>query len=271
MKVFISWSGQQSQAVARALYEWIPRVIQAVKPWMSDVDIAKGARWTTDLNSGLKDSSVGIICLTAENRNAPWLHFEAGALSQKITEAYVCPYLFRLQPSEVTGPLTHFQAASAVEVDTKGLIQTINKAQGDGKMLQDAQVEEAFTVWWPRLAELLNRIPVSKPKPSKRSTQDMVEEILALVRRLSRSPTMEDLVSAFGADWSGPRSRFAEMLAHRGDLGLSARPPVSINSWKEIPKGATGLLSPEPIDPDSGDERDKDDSPDQDLALSPDR
>ena len=32
--VFISWSGEQSRMVASGLWTWLPRVIQASKPWM---------------------------------------------------------------------------------------------------------------------------------------------------------------------------------------------------------------------------------------------
>jgi hypothetical protein len=45
MKLFISWSGEASHAVAKAFREWIPSVINAVEPWLSDEDIATGAHW----------------------------------------------------------------------------------------------------------------------------------------------------------------------------------------------------------------------------------
>jgi hypothetical protein len=71
MKVFISWSGQRSAAVADALRYWLPKVIQALEPWMSADDIEKGTRWRSGLASELEQSSVGIICLTRENLNCP--------------------------------------------------------------------------------------------------------------------------------------------------------------------------------------------------------
>jgi hypothetical protein len=35
MKVFIVWSGTRSFEIAKALNDWLPRVIQAVKPFFS--------------------------------------------------------------------------------------------------------------------------------------------------------------------------------------------------------------------------------------------
>lgn len=44
MKIFISWSGTRSRAMAVALRNWLPDVVQAFKPFMSEEDIEKGRR-----------------------------------------------------------------------------------------------------------------------------------------------------------------------------------------------------------------------------------
>ena len=51
MKVFLGWSGSTSHKVALAFHAWLPNVIQAIKPYVSCEDIAKGARWNSDLRS----------------------------------------------------------------------------------------------------------------------------------------------------------------------------------------------------------------------------
>ena len=84
MKVFISWSGNQSKAIASEFKEWIPAVIQAVKPYFSFNDINKGSRWATEISLELEQSKVGLTCLTRENLEALWIMFEAGALSKSI-------------------------------------------------------------------------------------------------------------------------------------------------------------------------------------------
>lgn len=45
MKVFISWSGKRSKAMANALKEWIPLIVQHAEPFVSDKDISAGDRW----------------------------------------------------------------------------------------------------------------------------------------------------------------------------------------------------------------------------------
>ena len=97
MKVFLSWSGQRSKAVADLLAKWTPHVIQAVEPWISSA-IDKGARWQSETAARLEDVKVGIVCLTPGNLSEPWILFEAGALS-KTTGSSVCTFLFDLYPS----------------------------------------------------------------------------------------------------------------------------------------------------------------------------
>jgi hypothetical protein len=68
MKVFISWSGQRSRAVARELHEWLQLVMPTtIEPWMSDSDLDKGSRWAVGLGQGLAEMSAGISVLTPEN------------------------------------------------------------------------------------------------------------------------------------------------------------------------------------------------------------
>jgi hypothetical protein len=74
MKVFLSWSGDLSHEVACTLRDWLPCVIQSLKPWVSSEDIEKGTRWSTDIAKELRDTAYGILCVTKENLGAPWVH-----------------------------------------------------------------------------------------------------------------------------------------------------------------------------------------------------
>src|SRR5687768_16996882 len=94
MKTFISWSGPVSHRVAQALRDWLPLVIQRVDPYVSSEDIEKGRQWLPDISSTLGTSSYGILCITYDNVNSPWLNFEAGALSRSSNKPYVTPFLF---------------------------------------------------------------------------------------------------------------------------------------------------------------------------------
>ena len=111
MEVFISWSDKRSKHIALSLKQWLPEVLQAVKPWMSDTDIESGQKWQKRILTTLEVCKFGIICVTPENQAKPWLNFEAGALSKTLgSETYVCPYLYDMEPGDLVGPLTQFQS-----------------------------------------------------------------------------------------------------------------------------------------------------------------
>ncbi len=190
MKVFISWSGERSRTLAEALRDWLPKVIQAVNPWMSAVDIERGARWMSDISTQLEQTRFGILCLTPENLDAPWIHFEAGALSKTIETTFVCPYLLDLDPTDLKGPLVQFNAARANKEETEKLILTLNAAQQ--VPLTQENISESFELWWPKLEMQMKEIvsPGSKTKPD-RPLYEVVEEILELVRMQSRQAQVE--------------------------------------------------------------------------------
>lgn len=99
----ISWSGKESisNKVALALRDWIPNVIQTVKPWVSTIDIDAGAQWVSEMFVALKETKVGIICVTRKNQGEPWINFEAGALPKAMESSRVCPLLKDLKSSDV--------------------------------------------------------------------------------------------------------------------------------------------------------------------------
>ena len=227
MNVFISWSGDRSRAVAEALRDWLPKVIQALRPWLSVSDMEKGTRWSHEITGKLADSQVGIICLTPENLTAPWILFEAGALSKTLEQTRVCTFLTELDPTTVQWPLAMFQGTKAEKSDTKKLMETINRTLGEGA-LTDHDLQDAFEMWWPKLDEKLVAIPkptghVEKP----RDPQAVLEEILTLVRSLVRDQegrgrpiSDSDLLAKFMAGKTTPVSRALDELK----LSLSEHP-----------------------------------------------
>lgn len=154
MKVLISWSGKQSQAVANALREWLPAVIPGSQPWMSGVDIRAGERWFPTLMQQLESTAFCIICLTPDNLRSPWLYFEAGAIAARHRDAKVCGFLTGISPSQIPGPFAQFQCVQADVDGARSLARALNDSFTD-KTYDEGQLNAWFTASWPRLRENL--------------------------------------------------------------------------------------------------------------------
>jgi hypothetical protein len=186
MNVFVSWSGVRSHHLAETLRSWLPRVLQRVRPWMSEKDISAGSRWLTEVSNELSQAKVGIICVTPENQANPWLVFEAGALSKTIDETYVCPVLFDLSPSQLSGPLAQFQANAVDRNGIGRMLNSLNKALDDAQLPEDtlAEIQE---VWWPKFETRIQEMPPApEANPQRRSLEDILEEIVANTREQIR-------------------------------------------------------------------------------------
>lgn len=186
MKVFISWSGNQSRAVAEALWKLLPDIIQFVDPWVSGRSITAGARWTPEINKQLEETKFGIICLTHANQTEPWVLFEAGALAKTLEDTAVVPYLINMEPPEVTGPLAQFQAIRWDKEGTWELVKAINEALSE-KALPEARLNRLFERTWPDLDAAFKAMPKSEIPPSdQRAMPDILREVLVLTRYISR-------------------------------------------------------------------------------------
>jgi hypothetical protein len=171
VKVFISWSGERSKLVAEALRGWLPGVIQQLSPWLSCVDINKGARWAVEVARELEGSDIGLICMTPENKESPWVLFESGALSLHFAERLVCPLLLELDPRDLRGsPLGQFQATVlSSREDVFDLLKTMN-AMLPANSLADGRLQETFDLWWPRLEVRLRDVSTKISSQSRKDT-----------------------------------------------------------------------------------------------------
>jgi hypothetical protein len=217
MRVFLSWSGESSRQLALALRDWLPLVLHYVQPWMSNADIPAGERWASLVGRELEMSEFGILCLTRENHDRPWVMFEAGALARSVSESAVCPFLIDLSISDVSGPLTQFQAKKSDREGTLELLTAIN-----GKAPQpvpSGRLSELFAVLWPKLEANIADLPSASPADSDapapiRDERIVLDDLVAAVRSLEAS------VRGFGA-------RVEDLEHSTTTLSRDPTPPVS--------------------------------------------
>jgi hypothetical protein len=239
MRVFISWSGSTSQKLAYLLNDWMPQVINAIEPFLSSEDIAKGTRGLDVIAHELEASDCGLVCVTHQNFSAPWINFEAGALSKQVTRARVIPVLFDLPFTQMTGPLTQFQHVVTKEADLRQLMRDLNSFADNS--LADGQLERALDKWMPDLMKGIDEIRRTRTVPTTpdRSVPDLLEEVLQVVRGLeseitrrptsNRSaphskPTPSALVNTFRSELRKVPGSFS--VRHRkshGDLCVTVR------------------------------------------------
>lgn len=188
MKVFMSWSGTRSHEVAKLLGDWLQDVIQAVKPWISSAGIDRGELWFRKISDSLGEVNMGIVCLTPENKEAPWILFEAGALLKGIPEARVMTFLIDLKPQDIRDPLAQFNHTSPTKPDMFELVKTLNSKLGE-TALAEARLTSVFNTFWPQFETKFNTIMADyKPevKAVERPQAEILSEVLETVRGLQQ-------------------------------------------------------------------------------------
>lgn len=167
--------------MALALRDWIPLVLHFAEPWLSTSDIKSGDRWGNEIAKGLQDSNFGIICVTRDNLEAPWLLFESGALAKSMEDGRVIPLRLDLDASDISGPLTQFQSEKADDEGIKRLISSLNKCATTP--IADDRLARLFEPMWPDLKAKIEAIPSSGAAPKKTRPQaEILEELVSGVR-----------------------------------------------------------------------------------------
>jgi hypothetical protein len=247
MKVFISWSGDLSGKVAELLASWLKDVLQGAETWLSKDDIDKGKIWFTEVTERLKEPDVGILCITRANKDAPWILFEAGALSKGLSEARVCPFLVDVNVGDLVPPLSQFNCTLPTPDEVLKLVKTINAADKDHPLAVE-QLTKAFNKWWPEFqSQFTNVIAGSKSTTHarRRSDGEKIEEILELTRSIQRlqqqlnasippKPLLRQLYPAYVPN-VGRNTWLEEMIT-------SAAPPSDFNQSGLDPKDVDQAL-----------------------------
>lgn len=150
LSVFFSWSGEASRNIAEALSAMLEAIFGSrVTCWKSYDNIKPGERWSDALDRQLDRSNFAIVCLVPNNLMAPWIHYEAGALS-RTKDLAVVPYCVNLNEGELRDPLTRFfQAEQATADGTFKLVKCINGHLGNA--LDDTTLQNTFTRFWKNL------------------------------------------------------------------------------------------------------------------------
>lgn len=192
MKLFISWSKSLSKSHARCFRDWIGKVFQEVEPFMSDQDISLGRKGIPVIEEKLNAIDFGVVFVSSENIDAPWINYEAGALSRAVNlpESKVVPILIDVDISDLgTAPLSGFQGFKADKEGMLRLSRSINESLA--RQLQNSDMEEAFDTWWPKLESCWSKIPaagsVEKPQPTLESLSSQIDDLTKIIVSLRNS------------------------------------------------------------------------------------
>lgn len=186
MKVFLSWSGEKSRDIAELLDSWIRCVLQAVDPWISTKHIDRGSVWFTEIADQLQNTTIGIICLTKDNLNKPWILFEAGALARGLSASRVCTFLVDVLPTDIENPLAQFNHTLPNKESMKSLIYTLNNSLKENKLREDI-LNEVFETYWPKFEEKITSVLLEYPEKIETSHIRSNENILLEVLETTRS------------------------------------------------------------------------------------
>jgi hypothetical protein len=186
----------------------------------------------SELSGELEKESFGVVCLTPSNLHAPWILFEAGALSKSVGDSQVAPFLVGVKPSELPAPLTQFNAVLAEKEDFKRLVKSINDRNSADPVSHET-IERSVDACWPEIDTELKKAIENQPKEAKREVNAreleierfdaILQELLVLNRAQSKSlSTPEDIL---------PPSYLESLLRTDKDSGFDHP------AWRDVVKG----------------------------------
>ena len=163
-KIFLSWSGARSLRLATALKDGLQILFPEADFVISSEDMSLGVRWSQEIGRQLAESNTGIICVTPENVDNPWLLFEAGALSKSIQDSRVIPCCFDMRVADLSPPMGQFQS---MEADRDGIGMLVTRlCDIVDPQVKMAKKERALGLIMRSIDEISRVVPPSLPHVS---------------------------------------------------------------------------------------------------------
>jgi hypothetical protein len=195
--LFISCSGQRSVHIAKSLNEWLSELFSKHLRIELSPEMEPGVRWFGDISKILEEADYGILCLTPENLDRPWIHFEAGAISKAVGQSRVYPYLYFVEVSSLKSPLNQFKAVKAIDKEENWTL--VNSLYGLVAMdampaITSENMRRLFDSMWPDLQMRLEKTHAPEMiQTSERSDRAILEEILESIRGADASKYLRAL------------------------------------------------------------------------------
>ena len=196
MKIFIAWSKDASGAIGNALRDFLLQIHPSgFTPFTSKANIAYGEDWNDILEEELRRSHYGVLCVTEENLNSPWLWYEAGALGVSTvwnggtSKPHVAPVLFgNVNSDKLPAPIRHFQVMKFSRENLLALAQQLNElcrsVDGDDvRRLDASDIKTNFEKAYPTLEKEIQAILDEAEETRFREKLDEFDEALKDFRR----------------------------------------------------------------------------------------
>lgn len=132
-KVFMGHCGDESREVAELLVTFMKKIFPGLEDHYSE-NIPGGKKFFDIILKNLSECNCGVFCITKDNCDSPWIHFEAGALSIPISDdKAIIPFLFDIKDikkkngEDFASPLKGYQFAFEHKQGVLTLLKGINE------------------------------------------------------------------------------------------------------------------------------------------------
>jgi hypothetical protein len=108
--VYLCWSKGLGRLLAERFHRWIKdQMGDYIDPFFSPEDIEVGRPWWESLRKEMKDNEHAILFMTREMAHAPWVIFEAGAISRNLAKSRIIPVMVDIETWDLPAPLQQLQ------------------------------------------------------------------------------------------------------------------------------------------------------------------